>query len=167
LHSIWGTTYVTLWYEGHGHFLPEHDPLVRHIGTIVLLLALLPTVAFGTGIVRAARRVLAGAHSPDALLLLIVALTLAGYVGFTWSNPWFATVKGSYLLGISVPFAYFASDVLADWTRPPGIASRVTSLLLTLLVAGVCLAFTYGTGLWNLTPPGEMPGIEWNRVAPR
>ncbi len=51
---------------------------------------------------------------------MLVALTLAGYVVFTWNNPWFATVKASYLLGISIPFAYFASDVLADWTRVDG-----------------------------------------------
>ena len=101
------------------------------------------------------------------LLLLLVALTFAGYVGFTWSNPWFATVKGSYLLGLSVPFAYFTSEVLADWTRPPGMRSRLATLWLALLVAGVCLAFTYGIGMWNLTPPGEMPGIEWNRTVPR
>ena len=166
LHSIWGTTYVTLWYEGHGHFLPEYDPLVKRFGTVLLLLATLPTFAFAVGLVRAVRRSIARPDAPDAMLLMLVALTLAGYVGFTWSNPWFATVKGSYLLGMMVPFAYFTSDVLADWTRPPGALARLASAWLAALMVAVCIAFTYDIGLWNLTPPGEMPGIEWDRMVP-
>lgn len=166
LNSIWGTTYVTLWYEAHGHFLPEHDALVSRVGTVVLLLALLPTLAFAVGLVRASKRALASASAPEGMLLLLSALTVAGYVAFTWGNPWFATVKGSYLLGMSVPFAYVASEQLAEWTRPPGLRARFCTLWLAALFCSVCVAFTYGIGMWNLTPPGEMPGIEWNRVAP-
>ena len=32
---------------------------------------------------------------PDLPLLLLVALTLLGYVFFTWRNPWFAAIKGT------------------------------------------------------------------------
>ena len=41
LRSVWGTTYLSAWYEGHGHFLPKHEPRVKRIGTTLLLLALL------------------------------------------------------------------------------------------------------------------------------
>ena len=62
---------------------------------------------------------------------------------------------------------YFASDVLARWVARGGVTALTIRLLLAALVALVCAAFTYGIGLWNLTPPGEMPGIEWDRTVLR
>lgn len=161
LRSVWGTTYVSAWYEGHGHFLPRGDPRVRWMGSLLLLLALLPTAALGVGAVRGARRAVSDARAPDAALLLLTGATLAGYVAFTWSNPWFATVKASYLLGIGVPFAYFASDPLARWLDRGGIVGAVVAALLGAWILGVCVAFTYGIGMWNLTPPGVLPGLPW------
>jgi hypothetical protein len=161
LQSIWGTTYLSAWYEGHGHFLPQHDPLVPKLGTTLLVLALLPTFAFFAGAVRAFRRAVDDPRAPETALLLLTGATVAGYVVFTWANPMFATVKASYLLGISVPFAYFASDSLTRWTERGGAAGFAVWALLGALLLGVCVAFTYGTSLWNLTPPGVMPGLRW------
>jgi len=161
LRSVWGTTYLSAWYEGHGHFLPKHEPRVKRIGTTLLLLALLPTVAFGVGAKRAVRRAWREPRGPDAALLLLTGLTLLGYVGFTWANPMFATVKAGYLLGIGVPFAYFASDALAGWISRGGVVAALVWIVLGALLVGVCLAFTYGIGLWNLTPPGVTPGLQW------
>ena len=62
--------------------------------------ALLPTWAFAVGLWRGARRAWADPVGPDTPLLLLTALTLAGYVAFTFGNPWFAAVKASYLLGL-------------------------------------------------------------------
>ena len=45
--------------------------------------------------------------------ILLLALTLAGYVLFTWRNPWFSTVKGTYLLGAMLRFAFHAGEPLA------------------------------------------------------
>jgi hypothetical protein len=161
LRSIWGTTYVSAWYEGHGHFLPQRDPLVSRVGTALLLLALLPTLAFAVGLARSFRQAALDPRAPETALLLLTGATLAGYLVFTWANPWFATVKASYLLGISVPFAYFASDSLARWTARSGPLAAIVWALLGALLVGVCAAFTYGIGLWNLTPPGVLPGMEW------
>ena len=167
LHSIWGTTYVTLWYEGHGHFLPTKEPAVKRLGTVLLVLALLPTAAFVLGAGRSFRRGLRDPRAPDAALVLLVALSLAGYAVFTWNNPWFATVKASYLLGISLPFAYFASDVLWHWTRRSADAAIAVWIVLGVLLVGICLAFTVDIGLWNLTPPGALPGLDWGPGTPR
>ena len=46
-------------------------------------------------------------------------LTLAGYAAYTWLNPWYATVKGGYLLGLALPFGFLASEVLVDWGSGP------------------------------------------------
>jgi hypothetical protein len=170
LRSIWGSTYVTLWYEGHGHFLPKDVPEVKRLGTALLVLAILPTLAFAIGAMRGARRAWRDPRAPESPMVLLVAVTLAGYAAFTWNNPWFATVKASYLLGISIPFAYFASGVLADWTRGTGRAGGDVAIavwiVLGVLLVGICIAFTTDIGLWDLTPHGALPGLQWEPVAP-
>ena len=118
LHSVWGTTYTTLWFDGHRVMLPRSNATVTQIGSTLLLLGLLPTVAFFVGAGRGLRRVVREPGGPDTLFLSFIVLTLAGYVVFTWQNPWYATLKASYMLGAALPFAYYTSDVLADWMRP-------------------------------------------------
>ena len=166
LRSIWGATYVSAWYEGHGHFLPAGNPAAKRMGTLILVLALLPTAAFAAGIGRGVRRALGAPDGPDTPLLCLVILTLAGYVAFTWSNPWFATVKASYLLGLSVPFAFYASEALASWTEGRGVGALCVWGGLAALLLAVCTTFTYGLGLWELTGPGILPGLDWSSAAP-
>ena len=144
LHSIWGGTYTTLWFDGHRHFLPKRGAAVRQLGTAVLLLALLPTLAFALGALAGLRRALARSGTPDPPLLLLLGLTVAGYVLFTWRNPWFSTVKGSYLLGAMLPFAFYASEPLARWTAGRGLRSAATWTALAALAGSVTLGFSYG-----------------------
>jgi 4-amino-4-deoxy-L-arabinose transferase-like glycosyltransferase len=148
LRSVWGGTYATLWFDGHRHFLPKKNLAVQWAGTTILLLALLPTIAFVMGAASGLRRALLRYGEPDPPLLLLVAVTLAGYVLFTWRNPWFSTVKGTYLLGAMLPFAFYASEVLARWTKGRGLRSAVTWTLLASLAVSVTLAFSYGL-IWS------------------
>lgn len=143
LHSVWGGTYVTLWFDGHRHFLPPKGPRVQRLGTVVLLLALLPTLAFLIGVGSGIRRTVLRSGEPDLPLLLLAGFTLAGYVLFTWRNPWFSTVKGSYLLGAMLPFAFYASETLARWTAVRGLRRAATWTALAALAILVTLAFTY------------------------
>jgi hypothetical protein len=93
-------------------------------------------------------------------LILLVVTTLAGYVLFTWRNPWFAVLKGSFLLGLSVPFSYYASEVLADWTRDRVLRSVAVFGCLGLLVILVMVTFSYGFAFEK----HELPGIQWTPV---
>jgi hypothetical protein len=163
LRSVWGTTYTTLFFDGHRVILPREAPAVRRVGTFLLILALLPCAAFVVGLGRGLRRALSSAGGPDTLFLGMVALTLAGYVLFTWRNPWYATLKGSYMLGIAVPFAWYASEVLAEWVRPPNrLRGAVVSLCLAAWVVGSALTFTV-----NLVfVKREGPGFVWPEVDP-
>lgn len=165
LRSIWGATYVSAWHEGHGHFLPKNNQTVKHMGTLILVLALLPTAAVVAGVGRGIRRTLRAPQGADVPLLLLIALTLAGYVAFTWSNPWFVTVKASYLLGLSIPFAFYGSEALASWTQGGGVRSLCIWGALALLSLAVCATFTYGLGLWELTGPGILPGLDWSSMS--
>jgi hypothetical protein len=160
LHSVWGSTYVTIWFDGHHHFLPSHASAVSKFGTAILLLGLVPTVAFAIGLGRGALRLLRSVRGPDIVLMLLVVSTLAGYVLFTWRNPWFAVLKGSFLLGLSVPFSYYASEVLADWTRGRSLRSVAVLVSLGLLVSLVVVTFSYGF----MFEKHEMPGIQWTPV---
>jgi hypothetical protein len=160
LHSVWGSTYVTIWFDGHHHFLPSHASAVSKLGTAILLLGLVPTVAFAIGLGRGALRLSRSVRGPDVVLMLLVVSTLAGYVLFTWRNPWFAVLKGSFLLGLSVPFSYYASEVLADWTRGRSLRSVAVLVSLGLLVSLVVVTFSYGF----MFEKHEMPGIQWTPV---
>ncbi len=162
LHSVWGTTYASAWFDAHRHFLPRSLPAAALPAQLLTLLGLLPTAAFAASALRGARRLLSGGAGPDALLLPLVGLTLLGYVAFTWRNPWFATLKASYLLGLSVPFAYYASESLAAWTAPGRVRSAVVWLYLALL-AGLSVA-VFWHGLWF--EKLDDPGLRWTPVRP-
>jgi hypothetical protein len=143
LHSVWGGTYVTLWFDGHRHFLPSKGPRVQRMATVVLLLALLPSLAFLIGVGSGIRRAVSASGAPDLPLLLLAGFTLAGYVLFTWRNPWYSTVKGTYLLGAMLPFAFYSSETLARWTAGRSVRRAATWTALAALAILVTLAFTY------------------------
>jgi hypothetical protein len=136
LRSVWGTTYLTWWFDGHRSFLPSELPLVDHFGTAILALALVPSAAAAVGVARGARRALGGAQGPDALL------------------------TGMVLLGLVLPFAFYASEVLDDWMRR-GAALRLTLWgALLALAALVIFTFSWNELLWNMHHM-EKPGLVW------
>ena len=158
--SVWGSTYATLWFDGHRVFLPTDTPAVSRVGGAILALALLPTAAFWVGFGRGVRRAFAGARGPDTFLTLLIAVTLAGYAAFTWRNPWFVALKASFLLSLSVPFAYYASEVLEGWLRAPGWKRwLVTSALISLLLL-IVGTFTFAEVFWT-TAHMSKPGVLW------
>ena len=161
LHSVWGSTFVTVWFDGHRFFLPRESVAVSRLGTLTLLLALLPTAAFGLGLARGARRWLAGAGALDLPLLLLTAATLASYAWFTWRNPFFAVVKGTSLLGLSLPYAFYASETLAGWLR--GRFGRWIAVALGALAVCVVLSCTFGL-VFTKT---EVSGLAWSPLEPR
>lgn len=163
LHSVWGSTYLTVWFDGHRHFLAKQDPALTRAAIALMTLALVPTAAFLRGLARGVARLARGQFGPDLPLLLLVALTLAGYTLFTWRNPWFATLKGGYLLGLSVPFAFYASEALDRWLRPGGARAVLLWIWLGVLVLTVAATFTIGP---VFRKPVELPGIDWTPVSP-
>ena len=111
------------------------------------------------GMLRGARRAWRAPRSVDAPLLFLTAITLAGYVLYTWRNPWYVTVKGSYLLGLALPFAAWSSEVLVDWLRGPRWRTAAVGGALVALAAACALAFTWGTPLWTMTFGVDLPGL--------
>jgi hypothetical protein len=162
LHSVWGTTYASLWFDAHRFFLPTHSDAVRRLGSVTLLLALLPTAAFLAGVASGARRVLRGDGASDVPLLALVALTLAGFAFYAWQNPWFAVLKGTSLLGLCVPGAVYASESLCRWARwGPSLA-----LVLGTALVALALCVVAGGTFQGLFVRTENPGIHWQPVEP-
>jgi hypothetical protein len=157
LHSVWGSTYVTVWFDGHRYFLPRDSKAVRRLGTVTLLLALLPTAAFAIGLVGGLHRSLRAPRAPDTPLLLLTALTLLGFAVYNWQNPWFAVVKGTTLLGLSLPFAYFASEALDRWIRRGGAIGALIWTALAALAVSVVLSCTFDLAFEKT----EVSGLEW------
>ncbi len=163
LHSVWGATYTTLWFDGHRVMLPRSAPPVENMGTLLLLFGLVPTVAFVVGFVRGVKRAIRNPGGADTVFVSLVVLTIAGYLFFTWNNPWYATVKASYLLGAVVPFAVYASEVLDDWLAAGNELRRgIVGVLLGALLLGSASVFTVGL----VFTKQEGPGFEWPRVDP-
>ena len=161
LHSVWGGTYVTWWFDGQRGFLPRSDPTVDRMGQAILVLGLLPTAAAVAGCARGARRAWRDSAAVDTPMLVLSALMLAGYLLYTWQNPWFVCVKASYLLGLGLPYAWWASDRLVAWTRGSRLLAAVVWLDLVLLVAAIAAAFSFGTPLWEMTLGVDLPGLPW------
>jgi hypothetical protein len=155
LRSVWGSTFVTVWFDGHRYFLPRESPAVSRLGSVTLLLALLPTAAFAAGVARGARRLRRGQGAADLPLLLLTGLTLAGYALYTWRNPWFAVVKGTSLLGLCLPFSFYASETLADWLR----GRHRGWLIAALLALAFCVALSCTFDL--VFEKTEVSGLPW------
>lgn len=161
LRSVWGSTYASLWFDAHRFFLPSESVSVNRLGTLSLLLALLPSAAFVAGLRRGVRRSLRGSVV-DPPLLLLVALTLAGYAFYTWQNPWYVVLKGTTLLGLCLPYAFYASEGLLCWARRGRAFSIGIGIALAALAACVTVSGTFN-GLFERT---EVSGLEWQRTAP-
>ncbi|MFQ5416343.1 MAG: hypothetical protein ACE5FL_04745, partial [Myxococcota bacterium] len=157
LHSVWGGTYASVWFDAHRYFLPRDSETVTRLGTACLLLALLPTAAFAVGLAGGLRRSLRDPLAPDTPQLLLVAVTLAGYAVYNWQNPWFAVVKGTSLLGLSLPFAYYASDALDRWLQRGGARALLTWAGLAALTAAVVLSCSFNLAFEK----AEVSGLEW------
>jgi hypothetical protein len=162
LHSVWGTTYASLWFDPHRHFLPKQAAGLELAARVILVTALLPTAAFLLGLWRGARRAWTERSAPDRLLVALVVLLLAGYMAFTWRNPWFVTVKGSFLLGLATPFAFYASEVLDGWLGAGRLRALALRATLLVLFGASFVTFTY-QGVFQKWEP---PGPEWRSVGP-
>jgi hypothetical protein len=160
LHSVWGSTWATLWFDGHRHFLP-HSVSASYAGTALGLLAIVPMAAFAHGVVRGARRWRSDPAAADGPLLALLALTCVGYVVFTARNPWFATIKGSYMLCAVAPFAFYASEGLWRWMRGGGWPARIVGASLAALALGVALVFSIGAIFTKL----DATGLPWRAAA--
>ena len=154
--SVWGSTYATLYFDGHRHFLTD-SPTINQLGTFLLILGLLPLWAACVGISKVLTRPAKASSFTELPILLVTGLSIVGYVVFTLNNPWFVTLKAGYLLGLSIPFAWYSSESLARWVARPGRNRWLIGSWLVALWLTVTLAFTNGLIFEKI----DGPGLPW------
>jgi hypothetical protein len=157
LRSVWGSSYASVWFDTHRAFLPRESDAVRRLGTATLLLALLPTAAFLAGALRGLRRAARRAAAPDLPLCVLLIVTLAGYALYTWRNPWFVVLKGTSLLALCLPFAFYASETLDAWLRRRGVWAWAIGSALAALVVCVAASCSFDVLFEKL----EVSGLPW------
>ncbi len=157
LRSVWGSSYASVWFDTHRAFLPRESDAVRRLGTATLLLALLPTAAFLAGALRGLRRAARRAAAPDLPLCVLLIVTLAGYALYTWRNPWFVVLKGTSLLALCLPFAFYASETLDAWLRRRGAWAWAVGSALAALVVCVAASCSFDVLFEKL----EVSGLPW------
>ena len=161
LRSVWGSLYASVWFDAHRSFLPTESEAVRQLGSLTLVLALLPTAAFAVGLVRALPRAWRG-DPVDGPLVALTGLTFVGFAYYTWRNPWFAVIKGTSLLSLCLPYAVYASESLTRWGRRPAAAAGLAMVLLAL--AG-CVVVSGTFDGWFVRD--EVSGLPWRSVEAR
>jgi hypothetical protein len=159
LRSVWGSAYTTLWADAHAHVLPRPSDGARRAQTAILVLALLPTAAFLLGVARGIRRWWSGATGADTPMLLCIFGSLAGFVLFAWSNPWYFAVKGSYLLSMWLPFSFYASEVLSEWMASKRWWGWLIGAVICVLIVAVVLTFMLDLVFENPGPIGLGPFV--------
>jgi hypothetical protein len=164
LHSVWGSTWSSIWFDSHRYFLPMQAPGLEFAASTLLVLALVPTTAFVIGLARGVRRAIREGSGPDRLFVGLTVLLLCGFVAFTWRNPWYVTIKGSFLLGISAPYAIYAGEALRGWMRRDPWLRLALGLVLAALAAATLATFSYNAVFWrdrSFDPASRAVGTGW------
>ena len=157
IHAVWPNTYLNVWFDTFRESqLPfprdiVPHPFIHQLTILFGLLGLVPTVVAIWGAAVAARRAL---RDPDgaieAGMWILAAGTLLAFVLFAMRIPTWAALKASYLLNLSLPFAFFlAAGALDLWRRDRWLGAVVPVLV---GVEALCASYVFATG----KPPGLM-----------
>jgi tetratricopeptide (TPR) repeat protein len=147
LDAVWPTAYLNVWFdtfrEGQLPFSPDltPQPIVHKMAILFGILGFVPTLValFGAG--SSARRALRDSSSClDLGMLILAAGTLASFALFATLVPTWAALKASYLLNLSLPFAFFTARGAAAWASRnpwlgalPGLGSGSVAIAVVLV----------------------------------
>jgi tetratricopeptide (TPR) repeat protein len=108
LGSVWGTVYANVWADVFRESDVERAVEAHASAGFMAVLGLLPTALFAAGAWLAFVDLRRGRRRAVYLPLLVhAAAVLAAFVVFSWRVPIWSSLKSSYLLGLSLPFAVF------------------------------------------------------------
>jgi hypothetical protein len=147
VHSVWTGVFANTWFDSFGGwFLPgaHSSPWVRDSGRVILGLAVVPTLVVLLGIGAALVRLMRlGWDDTLVVMLIVFAVMVAMYVQFTRSVPIFSALKASYLLPVTVIFAFWFALGLSVLSRWPRLIVVLTGEA-GLLAAAIVPVFSYG-----------------------
>ena len=130
--SFWDGMYDGLWTDSHGVFL-RGDDQADMLSSVILWLALLPTVAIVLGFLQATWRLVTREWDHAYFIPVVTtAFTVTALLSFTMEHPWFSTLKPQWGLALVPAAAVFAGEGLETMCRQAG---RGRSLLYANLAA--------------------------------
>ncbi|MFN2426924.1 MAG: glycosyltransferase family 39 protein [Candidatus Binatia bacterium] len=140
--------YANAWFDGYGGFiLPRitESETSRRAGQLLLSLGMIPTLLIAAGVVSGLRRLRRKGWDDTIVVMLLASMAMAAVIVVgTRSVPTQAAVKATYLLPVSIAFAFwFALGLEALHARFPAFG-RVALGLCVLLAVVSSSVFTEG-----------------------
>ena len=165
IHSVWGSLYLNLWFDTFGASqLPveswnSHEPRKLALTRLFAILGIGPTLLALVGLFASLRTYRDARSFPDLLMPLLTGLCLLSFVIFAIRVPSWAAIKASYLMALSLPWAWFvARGVLALQTIHPRLAGLgIGSVAVAALACA--LVFTSGAVLEMRPDKRELAGL--------
>ena len=119
--SFWDGKYGSMWMDTHGSFLNLGDEKANLYGSVIIYLALLPSVAILLGFYQSLRSIFSSARcNPNLALVMVSILTIISLISFTMEVPFFSTIKAFFYLSLLPPIAVFAGKGLYTMCRNLG-----------------------------------------------
>ncbi|MFC1714717.1 ArnT family glycosyltransferase [Candidatus Poribacteria bacterium] len=119
--SFWDGKYGSMWMDTHGSFLKTNDDQANLYGSIIIYLALLPSVSILLGFCQSLRSAFKSARcNPNFALIMVFVLTFISLLSFTMEVPFFSTIKAFFYLSLLPVIAVFAGKGLYTMSRNLG-----------------------------------------------
>ncbi len=151
LHAVWPTTYLNVWFDTFREsqlpfprdLIP--DPFIHRMTILFGILGVVPTLLalYGAGL--SARRALRDPGNCVELgMLLLAAGTLSAFVLFATLIPTWAALKASYLLNLSLPFAFFTARGAQSLASRNSWVGELPAFSIGSVAIAVVLVFSSG-----------------------
>ncbi len=140
--------YANTWFDGFGGFvLPRvtDSELSRRAGQLLLTLGMIPTLLVLAGLVSGLRRLVREGWDDGIVLMLLATVAMAAVVvEGTRTVPTHAAVKATYLMPVSVAFAFWFALGFDAFARHAPSMARVAALACAVLAFASAAVFTHG-----------------------
>ncbi|MBM3212572.1 glycosyltransferase family 39 protein [Candidatus Poribacteria bacterium] len=142
--SFWDGKYGSMWMDTHGSFLNLGDEKTNLYGSIIIYLALLPSMGIVFGFYQSLKSCIKSARCNPLLALIIVSsLTIISLISFTMEIPFFSTIKAFFYLSLLPPIAVFGGMGIYSMCRNLGKFRFIVYINLIILYILIMKLFWY------------------------
>ena len=142
--SFWDGKYGSMWMDTHGSFLRLSDEQTDLRGSIIIYLALLPSVGILLGFYQSLKSAFKSSrNNPYLALVMVSTLTIISLISFTMEVPFYSTIKAFFYLSLVPPIAVFAGKGLDTMCRNLGKFRFVVYANLIVLYSFIINLFWY------------------------
>jgi len=142
--SFWDGKYGSMWMDTHGSFLRLSDEQTNLRGSIIIYLALLPSVGILLGFYQSLKLAFKSSRrNPYLALVMVSTLTIISLISFTMEVPFYSTIKAFFYLSLLPPISVFAGKGLDTMCRNLGKFRFIVYANLIVLYSFILNLFWY------------------------